>query len=88
MSSSLQISELIKNTISSILGMYQDAVQSSPALSREMVWCKNCGRSMKVNSVECLKHGWPKCCNQTMTIDSPKERENASEKEKEGEEES
>jgi len=45
-----------------------------PKLARGMVWCKECGRSKKVNSGDCIKKGWPKCCGYTMTINSPEER--------------
>lgn len=45
-----------------------------PKLSRGMVWCRTCGRSQKVDSAGALANGWPKCCGETMTIDSPEER--------------
>lgn len=45
-----------------------------PKLARGIVWCKKCGVFTKVNSDACLKKGWPKCCGETMTIDSPEER--------------
>lgn len=48
--------------------------ESHPSLSRGVVWCVTCRRSQKVNSCECIASGWPKCCGQTMTIDSPAER--------------
>jgi hypothetical protein len=38
-------------------------------------WCVKCGDTVMVNSAICLRHGWPLCCGQTMTIDSPQERE-------------
>ncbi len=44
-------------------------------LDRGLVWCIHCGRIEHVDSSECLRHGWPKCCGQTMTIDWPAERE-------------
>ena len=53
---------------------------SHPSLSRGQVWCKRCGRSEKVNSANCLRTGWPKCCGETMTIDSPEERKRLKEK--------
>lgn len=43
-------------------------------LTRGRVWCTTRGRSLVVNAGECMKHGWPKCCGLTMTIDSPEER--------------
>lgn len=45
-----------------------------PSLTRGQVWCPICGRTSKVDSAECLRSGWPKCCGYTMTIDSPDER--------------
>jgi hypothetical protein len=40
-----------------------------PHLNR--VWCRTCGRSEQIDPAACLAHGWPKCCNATMTIDQP-----------------
>jgi len=45
-----------------------------PKLTRGQVWCFKCGRSQKVNTAECFRSGWPKCCGETMSIDSPEER--------------
>ena len=45
-----------------------------PKIKRGMVWCTVCGRSEKVDGKFALRHGWPKCCGYTMTIDSPEER--------------
>jgi hypothetical protein len=36
-----------------------------------VVWCRECGRSQGVDPGYCLAHGWPKCCEATMTIDLP-----------------
>lgn len=49
-----------------------------PKLTRGIVWCRKCGREQKVDSVRCLEHGWPTCCGETMTIDSPDERKEKS----------
>lgn len=46
-----------------------------PKLFRGKVWCKICGRSQRVSASRCFAYGWPKCCGQTMTIDSPSEQE-------------
>jgi hypothetical protein len=56
------------------MSMWTEMVESSPQLRRGTVWCTKCGRTQSVNSVECLKHGWPKCCGLTMTVDNPEER--------------
>jgi len=57
------------------LGIHKKIVADVPQLQRGMVWCKECGYSLKIDSAKCLKEGWPKCCGMTMTIDSPEERE-------------
>ena len=49
-------------------------VEPVASLKRGRVWCRYCGRSKKVNSVNCLTGGWPKCCGYAMTIDSPEEQ--------------
>ena len=51
-------------------------VNENDKLKRNKVWCKKCGRSVLVNSYDCLQNGWPRCCGETMTIDSPEERSN------------
>jgi len=54
--------------------LYEKMVQGSERLKRGRVWCVKCGASKEINSALCLRLGWPKCCGQTMTIDSPEER--------------
>lgn len=49
-----------------------DAMKS-PQLARGRVWCLECGRTQKVHSADCLRHGWPLCCGYTMSISSPEE---------------
>ncbi len=53
-----------------------EIAKSHPSLQRDMVWCRKCGNSRKVDAAECLRSGWPKCpCNgHTMTIDPPSTR--------------
>lgn len=53
--------------------MYED-MASSPQMKRGQVWCHQCGNTQRVNSAQCLKTGWPKCCGYTMSLDSPEER--------------
>jgi hypothetical protein len=55
-------------------GMYKGMAESHPSLRRGMVWCRRCRRSQKVDSAHALRYGWPKCCDATMTIDSPDEQ--------------
>lgn len=45
-----------------------------PKLTRGQVWCRQCGYTETVSSAYALKHGWPKHCGATMTIDSPDEQ--------------
>jgi hypothetical protein len=49
-------------------------VSDIPQLQRGRVWCVTCGATRKANVEEYFRNGWPKCCGQTMTIDSPGER--------------
>ncbi|EPR09901.1 hypothetical protein M527_07190 [Sphingobium indicum IP26] len=56
-------------------GLHQIIASSHAKLRRGMTWCKTCGRSAHVNAADALRHGWPKCCGATMTIDAPEERE-------------
>lgn len=44
-------------------------------LYRNRVWCVTCGKTRRVDAAVCIAGaGWPMCCGQTMTIDSPEER--------------
>jgi hypothetical protein len=53
---------------------YKLIVSMDPKLKRNKVWCHKCGHEQDVDSAECLRFGWPKCCDQTMSIDWPEER--------------
>lgn len=53
---------------------YEKIVQGTDKLKRGIVWCTKCGNSQRTNSAKNLQSGWPKCCGNTMTIDSPEER--------------
>lgn len=54
--------------------MHEETAKSHRSLERGRVWCRECGRTQRVNSASSLQHGWPKCCGYTMTIDSPEEQ--------------
>jgi len=56
------------------MSLYKTLANCHPSISRGKIWCKQCGAGVSVNSAECLRGGWPLCCGQTMTIDSPEER--------------
>lgn len=49
-------------------------VRGLTQLDRGQVWCVSCGNTQEVHVAIAMRHGWPKCCGQTMTIDSPEER--------------
>ena len=66
-----------------VTGLHERIVSDVPQLSRGRVWCHSCGATMKVNSAECLRSGWPLCCGETMSIDSPDERNVLAERAKE-----
>lgn len=53
------------------MGIHDQIVKDVPQLQRGKVWCKTCRREQSVDSADCLRHGWPKCCGYTMTIDHP-----------------
>lgn len=57
-----------------VTDLHRKIAQANPKLRRGKVWCLTCGAFRKVNSAHCLANGWPECCGQTMTIDSPVER--------------
>ncbi len=55
-------------------GLHDRIAASHARLQRGRVWCRSCGRSTRVDPVGALRHGWPRCCDATMTIDAPAER--------------
>jgi hypothetical protein len=54
--------------------LHQKLSQVHPSLTRNQVWCRECGHTQRNDSAESLRNGWPKCCGMTMTIDSPEEQ--------------
>ena len=61
------ISDIVKR----VTGLHAKIVEDVPQLKRGLVWCRHCGREQKVDSADCLRHGWPKCCGYTMTTEHP-----------------
>lgn len=51
-----------------LIGIHDKLANSHPDLIAGGVRCEKCGRTMKVDSAECLRSGWPKCCGYTMTL--------------------
>ena len=56
------------------MSLYKKIANCHPKLTCGQVWCRECGRTQKVNSEDSLQNGWPKCCGYTVTIDSPEEQ--------------
>lgn len=63
--------------LNDVANLHDNIAQSDPKLARGRVWCTRCDRSQEVDSAECLRKGWPRCCGATMSIDSPAERKAA-----------
>lgn len=57
--------------LKALANIHETIAASDPALARGEVWCKTCGRIEKVDSAECLRHGWPKCHGATMSLGRP-----------------
>lgn len=64
----------IRGLIERTSGLHHKLGGCHPKLSRGLVWCRSCGREQSVSASYSMKHGWPKCCGATMTIDSPDEQ--------------
>jgi hypothetical protein len=56
------------------MSLYDDLAKCDPKIARGKVWCVKCGKSLSVDPARCFQFGWPKCCDATMTIDSPQWR--------------
>ncbi len=48
--------------------LHQSIVDDVPELKAGRVYCRVCKHKEQVNSAECLRLGWPKCCGQTMML--------------------
>lgn len=63
----------LREKIARISGLHEKLAKSHPKLERGQVWCRQCGHTQRVDSAVALRHGWPKHCGYTMTIDPPEE---------------
>jgi len=54
--------------------LYGDVADEVPALKRGRVWCHTCGREATIDAAAACEVGWPVCCGETMSVDSPAER--------------
>ena len=50
------------------MGLHEKLAESHPALQQGRVECETCGAVQRVDSAECLRSGWPRCCGYTMRL--------------------
>jgi hypothetical protein len=60
----------LRTTALRSIGLHDKLADCHPSLRRGQVWCRKCRRTELVDSAECFRSGWPKCCGYTMTIDA------------------
>jgi hypothetical protein len=60
--------------------LHDTIAKQIPQLARRQVWCRQCGKTRRVDSAEAMLNGWPKCCGCAMTIDSPEEQKRLAKK--------
>lgn len=48
--------------------LYDEIARSHPSLLGGVVVCGRCARTRIVDAAHCLQHGWPKCCETTMSL--------------------
>lgn len=68
----------MKRILRNVSKLPEQIVEDTPKLKRGMIWCTKCGKELKVDSAQCLRTGWPECCDETMTLESPEERKRIS----------
>ena len=57
---------MLKFKFSDVDVMYRDMAKGMS----DQVRCHKCGATQKIDPVECLRRGWPKCCGATMNLDT------------------
>lgn len=50
--------------------LYDEIARSHPSLLDGRVVCGRCGQTRVVDAARCLREGWPKCCGQTMSLET------------------
>lgn len=65
----------LEELIERVESVHDKLATCHPKLARGQVWCRTCGATQSVKTAGALRHGWPRCCGYTMTIDSPEERQ-------------
>jgi len=55
--------------VNKVGGLHKAMAESHPDLVAGRVKCQTCGRTLRVDSAECLREGWPKCCGYTMSLE-------------------
>lgn len=63
--------DLARRFLGAASNLHEKIVDDVPQLKRGLVWCRTCRREQRVDSAECLRSGWPKCCGYTMIVNHP-----------------
>jgi hypothetical protein len=66
----MQANEKTEQLIARASTIHDTLARCHPALEAGKVYCTTCGRKEQVDSADCLRHGWPKCCGATMRLGS------------------
>ena len=61
-----------------LLGIHQKIADNVAEMVPNFVECDRCGQKQAVDFAKCLRAGWPKCCGETMKLNSPQKDENES----------
>lgn len=62
------MTDRLTQTLANAASLHDTLANSHPALQRGLVQCRQCGTHQHVDSAHCLRHGWPKCCGETMLL--------------------
>jgi len=49
-----------------------DDLEKIPQVKRGKAWCRTCGQTARISALN-FNRGWPECCGETMSLDSPEE---------------
>jgi hypothetical protein len=63
----------LRRMVERSIGLHDKLASCHPSLQRGQVWCRQCGYTESASSAYAFKHGWPKHCGYTMTIDAPED---------------
>ncbi len=58
----------IANTVFKAMTEPHAKIADAASIKTCRVRCDKCGREQDADGAECLAHGWPLCCGQTMRL--------------------